>query len=102
MIEIPLRQEPNQSLQIILGDQNCTLTLLTRGERLYCNLAVSAATTAVVWAGVVCRNLVGLKLYEHQLFRGQLAFVDLEGDDDPQWSGLGARWRLVYLEEGEL
>lgn len=101
MIEIPLRPEPNQSLQIILGTQNCTLRLITRGESLYSDLAVSDGIATLVWAGVICRNRVGLKLYEHERFRGQLVFVDLESNDDPQWTGLGLRWRLIYLEESE-
>ena len=97
-ITVPLRPEPNQSLQIVLGEQNCTLRLFSRDGRLYSDLAVDQT---VIWSGFICRHLVGLKLYGYLAFRGQLVLVDTQGEDDPQWPGLGTRWQLVYLEEGE-
>ena len=69
MMTVPLRQEPNQSLQIVLGEQNCTFRFISRGVNLYCDLAVDQT---VIWAGFICRNLVGLKLYDYLAFRGQL------------------------------
>ena len=66
MMTVPLRQEPNQSLQIVLGEQNCTLRFISRGVNLYCDLAVDQT---VIWSGVICRNLVGLKLYDYLAFR---------------------------------
>ena len=102
MQRIPLRATPNQSMQIVLGAQNCTLRLYTRAEggveHLYCDLAVDQS---LVWGGVICQNRGILKLYGYLPFGGQLLFVDMEGDDDPVWSGLDNRFRLVYLEEGE-
>ncbi|WP_321900039.1 hypothetical protein [Paraburkholderia heleia] len=29
---------------------------------------------------------------------GDLAFMDMQGADDPQYTGLGSRWLLVWLE----
>lgn len=102
MQRIPLRAAPNQSQQIVLGGQNCTLRLYTRTydgtDRLYCDLAVDQN---LVFGGVICQDMAGLKLYGYQPFAGQLFFVDMEGGDDPVWSGLNDRFRLVYLEEGE-
>ena len=98
MMTVPLRQEPNQSLQIVLGEQNCTLRFISRGVNLYCDLAVDQT---VIWSGFICRNLVGLKLYDYLAFRGQHYFVDMQGEEDPHWSGLGDRFQLVYVEEGE-
>ena len=98
MMTVPLRQEPNQSLQIVLGEQNCTLRFISRGVNLYCDLAVDQT---VIWSGFICRNLVGLKLYDCLAFRGQLYLVDMQGAEGPHWSGLGERFQLVYVEEGE-
>lgn len=102
MIRIPLRPTPNQSLQIVLAGQNCTLRLYTRAqdgaEHLYCDLAVEQA---LVFGGVICRDMVELKLYGYLPFAGQLFFVDMQGDADPDWRGLDDRFRLVYLPEGE-
>lgn len=102
MREIPLRQIPNQSLQTLLGGQNCTLRFYTRGveneEHLFCDLAVDQT---VVFAGVICQEFFGLKLYPHWQFAGSLFFVDMQGEEPPNWRGLGTRWKLVYLENGE-
>lgn len=103
MMIVPLRAEPNQSLQIVLAGQNCTLRFVTRDGVLYSDLAMSGGDGwSLVWAGVACRERVGLKLYPYQAFRGQLVFVDLQGDGDPEWTGLGDRWRLVYLSEEDI
>ncbi|WP_235012296.1 phage baseplate plug family protein [Caballeronia catudaia] len=52
----------------------------------------------LIMAGVLCRNLVYLVREAYFGFVGDLAFVDSAGDDDPQYSGLGTRWRLLYVE----
>lgn len=49
-------------------------------------------------AGVLCRNRVYLVREAYLGFRGDLAFVDTAGNDDPQYAGLGTRWPLLYLE----
>ena len=102
MREIPLRKVPNQSLQTLLGGQNCTLRFYTRlvadTEHLFLDLAVDQT---VVFAGIICQEFVDLKLYPEWNFAGSLVFVDLQGEDPPHWQGLGTRWRLVYLESGE-
>lgn len=103
MQQIPLEATPNQRFSVVLGGQNCTISLYARSfgreTRLFCDLAV-AGTQA--WCGVVCRNLVNLKLYPSLGFAGALWFVDLEGKSDPEWAGLGERFVLLYAAEGEL
>ena len=98
MMTVPLRQEPNQSLQIVLGEQNCTLRFISRGVNLYCDLAIDQT---VMCSGFICLNLVGFMLYVYLSFRWLLYFVYMFGYVDPHWSGLGDRFQLVYVEEGE-
>ena len=102
MREIPLRQIPNQSLQTLLGGQNCALRFYSRlvddVEHLFCDLAIDQS---VVFAGVICQQFFGLKLYPWWPFAGSLVFVDMQGDEEPNWRGLGERWRLFYIEAGE-
>lgn len=102
MREIPLRPIPNQSLQTILGGQSCTLRFYTRlvddVEHLFCDLAVDQI---VIFAGVICQEFFGLKLYSYWPFLGSLFFMDNEGEEPPNWRGLGSRWKLYYLEDGE-
>ena len=105
MIEIPLAQTPNQSFNIVLGEQNCTIRIITRkpgDEQIpggtYVDLAVGEDT---IFGGVIARDRVGLKLYPYLPFSGQLVFADLEGAQDPQYTGFGERWRMFYLTEEE-
>lgn len=101
MRQIPLEATPNQRFSVVLGGQNCTIALAARSgidTRLYCDLAVSGVP---IWSGVLCRNLVNLKLYPALNFAGALWFVDLEGTSDPEWAGLDRRYALLYAAEGE-
>ena len=102
MQRIPLRPAPNQSLEIVLGGQNCTLRLYTRPvdmvEHLFCDIAVERN---VVLSGAICQNLTPLILYRHLAFEGQLFFVDMQGDEPPHWRGLDDRFRLVWLAPDE-
>lgn len=98
MITIPLLAIPAQTFQIILGGQDCRLTLYQRGDRLYSDLE---AGDVVIWRGVICQNLVDLKSYTYLAFSGSLFFMDMEGDEDPVPSGLGTRWPLFYAAPGE-
>lgn len=95
--EIPLRAEPAQSLAIVLGGQNVSLRLYTRDYLgtpwLYCDLAVDGS---MVWQGHICHEMQDLKFYSYLPFAGALRFVDMQGDDDPQWDGLGVRWLLLW------
>lgn len=102
MQRIPLRAVPNQSLQIVLGGQNCTLRLYTReaaeAEHLFCDLAVARE---LIISGIICQDMTPLVPYRHLAFEGQLFFVDMQGDEAPNWRGLNERWRLVRLEPGK-
>ena len=97
VVEVPLRAVPSQALGIVLGGQNVSLRFYTRDylgtPRLFCDLAVDGT---MVWLGHICNNLQNLKLYSYLPFSGALRFVDLQGDAEPQWEGLGTRWVLLY------
>lgn len=99
MIKVPLAAMPDQRLQMILGNQDVSLRVYTRDDRLYTDLAVAGAS---VWQGFIARNLLPCKCYPYLPFTGQLVFVDMQGLDDPQWGGLGARWLCLYLTDAEV
>ena len=54
-----------------------------------------------MWLGHICHNLQNLKFYGYLPFSGVLRFVDLQGDADPHWEGLGTRWVLLYGTEDD-
>jgi len=99
MIRVPLAALPDQRLQIILGNQDVTLRVYSRGGNLYTDLDVSGAN---IWRGFIVRNSLPCKLYPYLAFAGQLVFVDMQGEADPQWSGLGSRWQCLYLTDAEV
>lgn len=103
MQEIPLRATGNQTLQVVLEGQNCSLRLYTRGlsdgvETLFCDLSIDQEP---VFYGCPCLDGLPMPLYAWLGMTGQLVFIDMEGDEAPRWSGLGSRWKLLYMSPAE-
>lgn len=93
MIEIPLQPVPSQRLSIILAEQTVQIALYQKPQGLFADVEVNGVD---VTTGVICRNKVRLVRSDYVSFVGTLYFVDTQGLDDPHYSGLGARWGLVY------
>jgi hypothetical protein len=64
---------------------------------MYCDLAVNGVP---IWYGRLCLNLCGMNWYRYMGFTGQLLFVDTQGSNDPDYTGLGDRYQLVYAYLG--
>lgn len=99
MLLVPLSPVPSQTLFITLSGQSCSIALRTNDGNLYFDLFLN---NFPVVSGKICRNrqrlLVGLGYLG---FIGDFAFVDTQGDLQPEYTGLGDRWQLYYLEPGE-
>lgn len=91
---IPLTAVPAQTLSVTLGGQRCTITVSQRSTGLYADVAVAGT---MVIAGMICRDRVPLKRSSYIGFVGNLAFIDTQGVQDPDYTGLGGRYKLVYL-----
>lgn len=52
--------------------------------------------------GVPCLHGNKMVRYSYLGFKGDLIFIDNDGESDPQWEGLGSRYLLYYIEENEL
>lgn len=98
IVQIPVIANPNRTIKVILADQECTLTLRQKGERLYLDLTVYDSD---VCRGAVCLNLVPIVQVAQNVFHGNLVFVDNEGDAAPSYDGLNSRYFLVYYSEDE-
>jgi hypothetical protein len=99
---IPLQAVPSQTLSVTLNGQACSINLYWRGldyPHLYCDLYVS---NTLIIAGVLCLNGVAIVRSVYLGFTGDLAFFDTQGSSDPEYTGLGDRWQLVYLEPGDV
>ena len=98
MQQIPLRQLPSQSFQIILDGQYCTITLYWKQKQLYLDLLVGNEPVIV---GHICQNRANILQSPNYKFRGTLHFWDTRGDRPPAWGELDTRYILLFLSEGE-
>jgi hypothetical protein len=96
---VPLVAKPSQSLTILLGGQITQLNIAQRAQCVFIDVLVN---NAVVVLGVVCQNQNRIVRYKYLGFAGDLVFFDTQGTDDPDFTGLGARWVLAYLSTDEL
>lgn len=98
MQTIPLTATPSQELTVNLAQQNCGISVYQKGENLYLDLYISGSSVVMAQ---LCRDRVYLIRQAYFGFKGDLTFIDSQGEGDPQYSGLGTRWQLVYIEEGQ-
>lgn len=96
---IPLQATAFQDLTVQLADQVCQITIRQKALGLFLDLAVN--NTNIV-AGVICQNLNKMVRSVYLGFTGDLCFIDLQGTDDPVYTGLGSRFVLAYLESSDL
>lgn len=95
---IPLSAIPNQTLNVVLDGQDCTVSVYWRQERLYLDLVCNG--TEIV-TGAICENRANILQSRQLYFKGSLHFFDGEGDRPPTYEGLNDRWVLVFVAEDE-
>ena len=93
---ISLQQVAAQQIEVPLNKQPCIIRVCQRDDDIYVDLYVNGEAVVL---GALARDRVGLTRHSHLPFKGELLFVDTHGSEDPQYTGLGDRWRLLYLYE---
>jgi hypothetical protein len=94
---VPLTPVPSQTLAIVLAGQNCNISVFTLTTGLYFDLTADGVP---ITRTTICRNLGRLLLDRtYKPFVGDFAFVDTQGADDPEYTGLGSRWLLIYNDD---
>jgi hypothetical protein len=96
---VPLQPIANQSVQVQLGDQACTLGIQQLAYGLFMTVTVGGA---LIIAGVICENRNRIVRSAYLGFSGDLAFEDTQGAADPVYTGLGTRFLLAWLEPADL
>ena len=96
---IPTQPIYAQRLSITLGGQSCVVALYQKSTGLFVDLTVNGI---VLFTGVICRAQSLLVRQPSLGFTGDIVFIDTQGQIDPVWSGLNARWILVYLTPDEV
>lgn len=92
-VAIPLAATPSQTLTVTLGNQSCAISVYQRRTGLYLDLSINGSAIAT---GLLCRDRVRLVRASYRPFIGDLAFIDTQGANDPDYSGLGSRYILVW------
>lgn len=96
---IPLRATPSQSFSVVLASQNCQINVYEKSTGMYLDLFVNHQP---ILTTVLCHDRVRLVRDTYQGFIGDLTFIDTRGYADPEYTGLGDRFVLAYLEASEL
>lgn len=99
MKTIPLQAVPSQTLSVLLNQQNCQIAVYQKTTGLYFDLSINDAP---IVKSVICRDRTRLVRQEYHGFTGEIAFADMLGTNDPDFTGLGGRYVLVYLEQSDL
>ena len=99
MQEIALQPVPSQKLQVVLNGQQCALSIYVKTQCMFLDLALSGEPVAYA---VQCKNLVSLVPTAYLGFAGWLVFLDTQGDENPQYTGLGTRWVLIFFDADDV
>ncbi len=99
MLRIPLPAKPALSFAITLGGQRCQIKIRQLTTGVYMDLSVAGVP---VVSTAICLDRVRIVRYGYLGFIGDLLFVDTQGKTDPDYTGFGSRYQLVYLEAADL
>lgn len=96
VLEVPLSALPSQELSLVLGNQDVTVRVLTRGDYLYLDVLKESEPVILGQLIVTGQNLLPAGLSD---FTGNFQMVDVNGDSAPVYTGLGVQFRLLYNYE---
>lgn len=99
MIQIQAINSPNQSLSVVLAQQNAQIVIRQNGGNIYFDLKVDDSPIVV---GRLCQDRQRLLLdAKYRGFIGDFVWFDINGTNRPFYTGIGSRYFLMYLEAGE-
>jgi hypothetical protein len=98
MMVVPLDAVPNQSFNVTLSGQSCTLRIAQKTTGMFIDVLVA---NALIIGGVLCLDRTWIVRDTYLGFAGDLFFADTQGTTDPTYTGLGSRYLLIYAAPGE-
>ena len=98
MVKIPLQKKPSQTMKIKLGGQNCIIRVYYRYGLTFLDL--TADKTAIV-KGAICQNATNIIQFNNLNFKGSLHFLDMLGQNAPNYKEFSDRYCLMYVAENE-
>lgn len=91
---IPLQAVANQAAIATLNGQLTQLNVYQKRTGLFLDIYVG---NSLVLAGARCRNLTLMVMNAYLGFLGDLTWIDNQGSQNPDYTGLGGRYSLIYL-----
>ena len=92
---IPLSATPAQKTAVTINEQDITVSLHTMLRRLYADVQLN---NQHIIRNRICLNNTPLINEAWRGLNGELYFIDTQGQNNPQWQGLGSRFILVYQD----
>jgi hypothetical protein len=99
MMTIPLESTPAQVLTVTLAGQLCQITLRQKSTGVYLDLSV---LNKPLLYSALCLDRIMIVRSAYLGFIGSLVMVDTRGTTNPDYTGFGARYQLIYLETTDL
>nr|DAH84765.1 MAG TPA: hypothetical protein [Caudoviricetes sp.] len=99
MLIVPLQAVPNQAARVQLNNQNCQINVYQKDQGLFLDLLVDNAPIVM---GVICQRTNRIVRDAYLGFLGDMMWLDTQGANDPEFSGIGARYVLAYLFPDEV
>lgn len=97
---IPIQAVPSQTVNCVLGGQNCQIAVYYKVQGIFVDLAINGVDVFVASLGLNQNPLDPCNSYDG--FAGDLYFIDTQGSADPLYTGFGTRWFLLYLTAAEI
>lgn len=95
LILIPAKSVPNQSFTVQLNNQNVTIDLLSRSNRLYMNVYLGSD---LIISGMACVHAAYINQYATlPHFVGKLFWLD-DNAEDPTYTTLETTSKLYYAD----
>jgi hypothetical protein len=100
---IPLQAVPSQQLLTNLAGQTVQLNVYQLRYGLFMDVIVAGVLEI---GGVICENqnriIRNQYLNVQAGFDGDFMFNDTQGTSDPDYTGLGTRYQLIYLSDADM
>lgn len=96
---IPLAAVPNQIEAVPLDEQSVIIQLNQRSTGLYISIFMNGLPIIL---SVLCENENRIVRNAYLGFPGDFFFTDQQGSEDPDYTGLGDRFQLIYIEAAEI
>lgn len=99
---VPIAAVPNQSLNIVLSNQNCTIDLLTRNGHVFMDLFLNNVN--VIYGRKLSITPVLSYNYLQSIFLGNFILVNNDGNtiQEPDYTLFGITQSLVYYTQADL